>query len=184
MFVLTAFAVADGAGIAEQPIEIIVNVIDQNDNKPVFAQSTFLGEVAESSPEGSTVIKIEATDFDEPNSDNSDIRYRILSQDPTLPSDPLFAINPITGVIRVNAGRLDREKYPKYTLVVRAADMRGEGLNGEAKVILTVTDSNDNAPAFTPSLQPACETSVEENKRTLASIQLCWLNICILLTVP
>ncbi|XP_040034112.2 cadherin-1 isoform X2 [Gasterosteus aculeatus] len=160
-YMFEAHAVADGAGTAEQPMEIIVNVIDQNDNKPVFAQSTFLGEVAESSPGGSTVIKIEATDLDEPNNDNSDIRYRIQSQDPTLPSDPLFAINPITGVIRVNAGGLDREKYPKYTLVVRAADMRGEGLSGEAKVILTVTDSNDNAPAFT---QPAYEASVEENK--------------------
>nr|XP_040034107.1 B-cadherin-like isoform X1 [Gasterosteus aculeatus aculeatus] len=160
-YMFEAHAVADGAGTAEQPMEIIVNVIDQNDNKPVFAQSTFLGEVAESSPGGSTVIKIEAKDLDEPNNDNSDIRYSIQSQDPTLPSDPLFAINPITGVIRVNAGGLDREKYPKYTLVVRAADLRGEGLSGEAKVILTVTDSNDNAPAFT---QPAYEASVEENK--------------------
>lgn len=43
------------------------------------------------------------------------------------------------------------QKYPKYTLEVQAADMVGEGLAGFAKVILTVTDSNDNAPAFTQS---------------------------------
>lgn len=29
--------------------------------------------------------------------------------------------------------------------------MGGEGLTGKAKIILTVTDSNDNAPAFTQS---------------------------------
>ena len=39
--------------------------------------------------------------------------------------------------------------------MVQAADMRGEGLSNEAKVILTVTDSNDNAPAFT---QPSVST--------------------------
>lgn len=47
-----AHAVADGSGNAEEPMEIIVNVIDQNDNKPVFSQDTYLGEVAEASPIG------------------------------------------------------------------------------------------------------------------------------------
>lgn len=43
------------------------------------------------------------------------------------------------------------QKYPKYTLEVKATDVEGRGLSGVAKVILTVTDSNDNAPAFTQS---------------------------------
>ncbi|XP_034755127.1 B-cadherin [Etheostoma cragini] len=160
-YMFQAHAVADGSGNAEAPMDIIVKVIDQNDNKPTFTQSTFLGEVAEASPKGFEVIKVVATDIDQPNTDNSDIRYSIMSQDPVLPSDFLFVINPVTGVVRVNAGGLDREKYPKYTLVVRAADTMGEGLIGEAKVILTVTDSNDNAPAF---IQPSYSAAVDENK--------------------
>lgn len=47
--------------------------------------------------------------------------------------------------------RLFYQKFPKYTLVVQAADLVGKGLSGLAKVILTVTDSNDNAPAFVQS---------------------------------
>ncbi|KAM7385047.1 hypothetical protein PAMP_001145 [Pampus punctatissimus] len=160
-YMFQAHAVAEGAGNAEEPMEIIVNVIDQNDNKPVFAQDTFMGEVSETSPIGFEVIQVVATDADEQNNDNSEIRYRIISQEPELPSGFLFAINSVTGAIRVNAVGLDREKYPKYTLEVQAADMQGEGLSRQAKVILTVTDSNDNAPAFT---QPSYEGTVEENK--------------------
>ncbi|KAM7408122.1 hypothetical protein PAMA_002007 [Pampus argenteus] len=160
-YMFQAHAVVEGAGVAEEPMEIIVNVIDLNDNKPVFAQDTFMGEVAEAAPIGSEVIKVVATDADEPNNDNSDIRYRIMSQDPELPSDTMFAINSVTGAIRVNLAGLDREKHPKYTLVVQASDMKGEGLSGQAKVILTVTDSNDNAPAFT---KPSYEGTVAENK--------------------
>uniref|UniRef100_A0A8C4GTM5 Cadherin-1 n=1 Tax=Dicentrarchus labrax TaxID=13489 RepID=A0A8C4GTM5_DICLA len=158
-YTFQAHAVADGS-VAEEPMDITVIVIDQNDNKPTFAQDTFLGEVPEASPKDFEVIKVVATDRDEPNNANSDIRYRIMRQEPELPTDSLFVINPVSGAIRVNAGGLDREKYPKYTLVVQAADMVGEGLSGEAKVILTVTDSNDNAPAFT---QSSYEAEVTEN---------------------
>ncbi|XP_028459535.1 B-cadherin isoform X2 [Perca flavescens] len=160
-YMFQAHAVAEGSGNAEAPMEIIVKVIDQNDNKPVFNQSIFVGNVPEASPKDFEVIKVVATDLDQPDSDNSDIRYRLMSQEPKLPSDFLFVINSVTGVIRVYAGGLDREKYPEYTLVVQAADMKGEGLTAEAKVILTVTDSNDEAPVFT---QPSYTATVDENK--------------------
>lgn len=58
------------------------------------------------------MIKVVATDDDEPNNYNSDIRYAILNQEPKLPSDNMFVINPVTGVIRVKAGGLDREVRP------------------------------------------------------------------------
>lgn len=160
-YTFQAHAVAEGSGSAEDPMDVVVNVIDQNDNKPVFSQDTFLGEVEEAAKIGTEVIQVVATDADQPGTDNSDIRYSILSQDPQKPSDFLFAINPNTGVIRVNGAGLDREKYPKYTLVVEVADNRGEGSRAQATVILTVTDSNDNAPVFS---QSTYESSVEENK--------------------
>lgn len=65
------------------------------------------------------MIKVLATDKDEENNDNSDLRYTIVSQDPPLPRDGLFVINEITGAIRVNAGGMDREvRLGKHLLQV------------------------------------------------------------------
>uniref|UniRef100_A0A8C7QRU5 Cadherin-1 n=1 Tax=Oncorhynchus mykiss TaxID=8022 RepID=A0A8C7QRU5_ONCMY len=158
---LLAHAVAVGAGIAEDPMEIIVKVIDMNDNKPVFTQDPFTGTVPEASKPGDEVMQVTATDADEEGSANSDVRYTILSQEPPLPSPNMFVINPVTGGIRVNAPGLDREKYTKYTLAIQAADMEGNGLTSFGKAIITVTDSNDNAPQF---VTPSYTVSVPENK--------------------
>uniref|UniRef100_A0A8C7WX52 Cadherin-1 n=2 Tax=Oryzias sinensis TaxID=183150 RepID=A0A8C7WX52_9TELE len=107
-----------------------------------------------------TVIQVKATDADEPGNDNSIIRYTILSQEPKLPSDSMFAINTFNGAIMVEGVGLDREKYPEYTLEIQAADTKGEGLTGKTKVTLKVTDSNDNPPVFTAS---PYKGSVDEN---------------------
>ncbi|XP_027862166.1 cadherin-1-like isoform X7 [Xiphophorus couchianus] len=139
---LEALAVEEGQAEASESIEIIVNVIDQNDNKPVFSRDTFKGEVPQSSAKGFEVMTVQATDPDEENSDNSDVCYRIIRQEPEEPNPSMFAINTTTGLITVDATGLDREKHPQYTLTVVAADMKGEGLMGIAKVILTITDSS------------------------------------------
>ncbi|XP_023818902.1 cadherin-1-like [Oryzias latipes] len=144
----------------DDPMEIIINVIDMNDNKPIFEQTSYVAEVAESSPKGTTVIQVKATDADEPGNDNSIIKYTILSQEPNLPSDSMFAINSFNGAIMVEGVGLDREKYPEYTLEIQAADTKGEGLTGRTAVVLKVTDSNDNLSVFTASTY---QGSVDEN---------------------
>uniref|UniRef100_A0A3P9ML34 Cadherin domain-containing protein n=1 Tax=Oryzias latipes TaxID=8090 RepID=A0A3P9ML34_ORYLA len=151
----TLFVHADSAGSskAEDPMEIFINVIDMNDNKPIFEQTSYAAKVAESSPKGTTVIQVKATDADEPGNDNSEIRYTILSQEPKLPSDSMFAINSFNGAIMVEGVGLDR----KYTLKIQAADIEGEGLSGRTTVVLKVTDSNNNPPVFTAS------TVIDEN---------------------
>ncbi|KAG9352465.1 hypothetical protein JZ751_020879 [Albula glossodonta] len=105
---LFAHAVAVGDGKTEDPMEIVINVIDQNDNKPEFTKDTFLGSVPESSPKGFEFMKVTAVDKDEPGSANSDIRYTLVSQDPQQPSPNMFVLNPLTGGLRLNS-ELDRE---------------------------------------------------------------------------
>ncbi|XP_066512627.1 uncharacterized protein [Hoplias malabaricus] len=146
-YVLQVHAVA-AEGVGESPLEIIVNVIDMNDNKPVFTQDTFHGFVPEAATLGFEFMKVTATDADDPNTDNAEIRYSIISQNPAMPQSHMFAINPVTGAIRVVAKGLDREKYPKYTLEIQAADMKGHGLRTPGKAVITVAGNNNHAPQF------------------------------------
>ncbi|XP_017542888.1 B-cadherin-like [Pygocentrus nattereri] len=160
-YVLQAHAeTADGKNV-EEPMEIIVTVGDKNDNTPVFTQNPFLGTVPEASAIGFEFMNVTATDADKPNTEYSDIRYSILSQNPQEPNATMFTINPVTGVIRVNAAGLDREKYPEYTLEITARDMLGEGRVGTGTAVITVTDSNDHAPQFEKT---SYNVSVPENK--------------------
>ncbi|KAF4094397.1 hypothetical protein AMELA_G00014620 [Ameiurus melas] len=158
--------------VKEPAIKVIVEVLDQNDNSPVFTQNPFIGSVPEASKIGFEFLTITATDADDPNTDNTDIRYSIVSQVPPEPRPNIFEINPVSGVIRVNADGLDREKYPEYTLEIQAADLQGSGLRVTGKATITVTDSNAKSP--TPSagiwvIPPIC---LSENTRGPFPIQL------------
>ncbi|XP_061116477.1 cadherin-4-like [Conger conger] len=159
-YILFVHAVAEGDNQTEEALEIVIFVSDQNDNKPEFTKDLFLGSIAESSPRGFEFMRVTAVDKDEPGSFNSDIRYKLLTQDPESPEANMFLINSITGGILLNSGGLDREKISNYTLVIQASDMEGEGLSNTCTAIITVI-SNDDAPKFVPS---SYTVSVPENE--------------------
>ncbi|XP_042563906.1 cadherin-4-like [Clupea harengus] len=145
-YTLYVHVVFAGGGQAEDPVEIDIRVIDQNDNEPVFKQNPFLRSVPEASKIGFEFMNVVATDADEPGHANSEIRYKIKSQHPPQPNENMFSINPVTGAIQVNGVNLDREKIHEYILEIQAADLEGEGLTAYSKAIITITDSNDHAP--------------------------------------
>ncbi|XP_062966906.1 cadherin-1 isoform X2 [Cynocephalus volans] len=151
-YILFSHAVSSNGNAIEDPMEIVITVTDQNDNKPEFTQEVFEGFVMEGALPGTSVMQVTATDADDDvNTYNAAIAYTILSQEPTLPYNNMFTINRDTGVISVVTTGLDRESYPTYTLVVQAADLQGEGLSTTATALITVTDVNDNPPIFNPT---------------------------------
>ncbi|NXA54269.1 CADH1 protein, partial [Nothocercus julius] len=158
-YVLFSHAVSANGQPVEDPMEIIITVTDQNDNRPIFTKQVFIGYIEEGAKPGTSVMTVNATDADDGvNADNGIVHYSILSQEPP---HQMFTIDPEKGVISVIATGLDRESTPNYTLIIQAADQEGKGLTNTATAIIEVTDANDNTPIFDPNMY---EGTVEENR--------------------
>nr|XP_029134893.1 protocadherin gamma-A12-like [Labrus bergylta] len=122
-------------------VVIHVTVLDANDNAPVFSQAVYKASLPENSPIDTIVIKVSATDADE--GVNGDVSYdfgHISDMDVNL-----FSIDPKTGAIKVT-GVIDFEESSSFEMRVKAKD--GLGLTSYAKVIIDVSDVNDNAPVI------------------------------------
>ncbi|NXK09226.1 CAD15 protein, partial [Herpetotheres cachinnans] len=173
-FRLKAFALDLGGMTLEDPTDLEIIVVDQNDNRPLFRQDVFTGHVVEgaepggssrgaraggaepapsagthqgpSAAAGTCVMTVDATDADDPDTDNAALRYSILEQG----AAGMFGINATTGEICTTRPGLDREvTMGVYNLTVQAADMSGDGLTTTAMAVIYLEDINDNPPEFT-----------------------------------
>ncbi|XP_007443332.1 cadherin-1, partial [Python bivittatus] len=150
-YLLLCHAVLANGQTAEEPMEVTIKVGDQNDNRPEFIKDIFQGSVEEGAKPGTSVMTVSAVDKDDAvDSYNGVITYSILSQEPPEPERQMFTINNETGLISVVVAGLDRERCPKYTLILQATDMLGLGLSNTATAVITITDTNDNEPTFKP----------------------------------
>ncbi|XP_059716520.1 protocadherin gamma-A5-like [Haemorhous mexicanus] len=123
---------------------IRVTVVDANDNAPVFSQAEYTVRVPEDVPVGSVLVNVTASDADE--GPNGLMKYSI--QKIKEKASQIFRLDGDTGAITLLRS-LDFEEGNSYELEVQAHD--GGGLSDTAKVVVTVTDVNDNAPELTVS---------------------------------
>nr|XP_014351913.1 PREDICTED: cadherin EGF LAG seven-pass G-type receptor 2 [Latimeria chalumnae] len=124
---------------------VTVQVLDVNDNAPIFVSTPFQSTVLENVPIGYSVIHIQAIDAD--YGENSRLEYKLLDTSPNFP----FAINNNTGWIVV-ATELDRETVDCYNFGVEAKDHGSPSMTSSASVSITVLDVNDNNPEFTEKM--------------------------------
>ncbi|XP_026212880.1 protocadherin alpha-5-like isoform X7 [Anabas testudineus] len=123
-------------------LHITVNVQDVNDNIPIFDKPLYKATVPENTPHGTSVISVNARDLDEGL--NGEIVYSVINHDSDNDVDK-FAINPITGEITVK-GELDHEKSNAVEIRVQAKDKGSIPRASHCKVLVEITDVNDNLP--------------------------------------
>ncbi|XP_071060590.1 protocadherin beta-15-like [Pseudochaenichthys georgianus] len=132
-------ALDGGSPQRSRTVVIHIIVLDANDNSPVFTESVYTASVPENSPMKTPVITVSASDADEGVNGEVTYEFSRLSDK----SQKLFLLNEKTGDITVT-GEIDYEEGSKYEVFVEAKD--GYGLSSEAKVIIEISDVNDNAP--------------------------------------
>nr|XP_033489696.1 protocadherin beta-16-like [Epinephelus lanceolatus] len=122
-------------------MRVEISVLDANDNAPVFTQEVYKITILETAPKGTILCTVSASDADQGS--NGKVSYSITN---TLDDVPvMFQIDEQTGVVALS-GSLDYEKAQHYEIHVQASD--DGGLTDSCKVIVEVTDTNDNYPSI------------------------------------
>lgn len=143
-YILTAVASEDNNNPQTAETTITVNVLDVNDNPPMFVCG---GEpcpvqvlhVTENQPFPLIIHNFIVTDIDSV-SDINTVSFSIEQGDGNI-----FMIDPLSGTLKVQES-LDREHIDEYQLVIAASDNGIPPLTGLCNVTVVVDDVNDNPP--------------------------------------
>ncbi|XP_055015024.1 protocadherin alpha-5-like [Boleophthalmus pectinirostris] len=139
---LTLTAVDGGTPAKSGTTAIIINVLDVNDNAPVFSKNLYKTTVHENVPVGTSIITVNATDIDE--GINGEIVYSFIDLEQNKRTD-VFAIDEKTGTV-TNIKNIDFEENSAFEVRVQARDKATSPMSSHAKILIEVLDVNDNAP--------------------------------------
>ncbi|XP_034464114.1 cadherin-23 isoform X1 [Hippoglossus hippoglossus] len=128
---------------------LVITILDENDNRPIFTRTSYRAEITENSAAGSTVTVLNGPVLaqDKDIGPNAVMKYLLLGA-----RVDLFTVDANTGLILVRRGaKLDREAFqePRVELFLVAEDIGG--LNSSVPLTVTILDQNDNPPVFSPS---------------------------------
>ncbi|XP_072333062.1 protocadherin Fat 4-like isoform X2 [Scyliorhinus torazame] len=119
------------------------NVLDINDNPPVFNPDSYSINIMENVPVGTSVLTLNVTDDDE--GPNAALTFQIISGD----RNGQFTVDR-NAVLRVQK-ILDLEHQSVYSLIVQATDQAqcdSVRFTSSAWITVKLNDVNDNAPEF------------------------------------
>ncbi|XP_039549970.1 protocadherin-23 [Pimephales promelas] len=142
-----------------------IEVVDFNDNAPLFTQNSYQVSVPEDVSVGSSLLILLAEDSDYSNM-NSHLEYAIIAGNDErrfcleVVSIPAEAHSRTVGQL-VLCDTLDQETTDTYSLTVTVTDRGTPPLNSSAAVSIKVLDINDNAPIFN---SPEYHVQVTENR--------------------
>ena len=128
--------------------QVVVEVGDVNDNRPVFTQPAgYFAVVQENSAVGTVVEHVAASDADAGL--NAMVRLALVSGE----LEPWFAFDADAGNFTV-ARQFDFEdlNQTRFAFRVSARDLGDPALSAEVDVVIDVADVNDNAPEFSLAL--------------------------------
>ncbi len=139
---VTLLALDKGSPPKTGSVLVNITVVDGNDHRPYFENTTYSVNVPENYPVNRSIIRVQAHDAD--IGSNGEISYSFAPGTDSLVTQ-IFGIQGHTGQIYLK-GALDYEVQESYNLVIAAQD---GGVNSQpalTTVIVNVQDLNDNSP--------------------------------------
>ncbi|XP_048088265.1 protocadherin gamma-C5-like isoform X12 [Alosa alosa] len=125
---------------------IKVDILDVNDNPPVFTQSLYTVYVRENGAAGSILCSVSASDSD--LGENAKIIYSVIdSKGGDIPISSYVYINSENGSI-FSMHSFDYEKIKVFQFLVQAKDQGSPSLTSNATVNVFILDQNDNVPTI------------------------------------
>uniref|UniRef100_A0A3P8PGU1 Cadherin domain-containing protein n=1 Tax=Astatotilapia calliptera TaxID=8154 RepID=A0A3P8PGU1_ASTCA len=165
---LTLTVIDGGTPAKSGSMTIIVNVLDVNDNPPVFSQRLYKARVYENVKIGTSIITLNATDLDEGQNGKVIYSFSEVGQGKQTNS---FVIDEKTGTV-TNKRNIDYEESNAFELRVQASDGASSPLTSHAKLLIEVLDVNDNPPeiSVTSLLNTVKEDASVETAIALVSV--------------
>ncbi|XP_060936058.1 protocadherin gamma-C5-like [Limanda limanda] len=143
-------AIDGGNPVKSGTCVITINVLDNNDNIPVFEKNIYKVSISENSVQGASIINLTAKDIDE--GPNGEVEYSFGTHTPETVLS-MFNLDSLTGEIRL-AGQLDFETNENFEIDICAKDKGAPRMEGRCTVHIEVVDVNDNAPNIFLTSQP------------------------------
>uniref|UniRef100_A0A1I8HLV4 CELR3 protein n=1 Tax=Macrostomum lignano TaxID=282301 RepID=A0A1I8HLV4_9PLAT len=147
-----------------QTFVVSVNLLDSNDNRPIFVQRVFTATVREDLFVGREITSAKANDLDT-TAPYSTIVYNITGGNEL----GKFRLDSSTGSLTLwqslNYDEPDRNRNFSIQIIAYnpASGSGGSLLNDTAEIQISITDVNDNAPVFT---QTQYDFSINETQST------------------
>ncbi|XP_070958970.1 protocadherin gamma-A10-like [Oncorhynchus clarkii lewisi] len=141
--------------ILENPMELhrlTVEILDINDNAPIFRKNEIKFEISESVILGSRFMLASAEDADVGN--NGLQKYILMPNDNFVLKQHSNPDGRKYAEIILQKP-LDREEHPRLSLKLIAVDGGNPQRSGTVNIEITVLDANDNAPVFNQSVYRA-----------------------------
>ncbi|XP_031594462.2 protocadherin-8 [Oreochromis aureus] len=136
--------------------KITIKVTDFNDNSPVFDQNSFSVSLPEDAPVGTVILDLNAVDADEGL--NGEVVYGFGKQ-VSHEIRQLFQVDNKSGRLTLR-GPVDFEDKSTYELDVQATDLGPNPTPSVCKIIIHVTDVNDNAPEISITPMTSITTGI------------------------
>lgn len=120
-------AIDSGVPSRSSRVELFIQILDENDNSPIFMAEPSRLMLPENIPIGSQITIVEAQDAD--SGENGKITY-LLDR---LSSQGKFSLDSDAGILKIS-DELDREDKASYLLIIEAWDNYQYGFNnGESR---------------------------------------------------